>query len=276
MNKNNYHTHTARCYHASGKDEEYVKAAIKAGIKELGFSDHTPWHYNSSFKATMRMPESQLDDYIESIRYLKEKYKDQISILIGLECEYFERYMPWLEKMLKDKQIDYIILGNHYYETDELHQYFGSPVNEYYLKAYVDHCIKAIDTGLYSYIAHPDLVYYDKDSKLYQEEMSRLCAYAKEKDMPLEFNLLGFMSGRHYPNESFWKIASKYQNKAIIGFDAHSPDALLKDDIYQQAFNYLSSLDVELIDTIKTLKNKDNVLTNKKLLPFYKSVSDAD
>lgn len=254
MNKNNYHTHTTRCYHASGKDEEYVKAAIKAGIKELGFSDHTPWHYDSSFKATMRMPESQLDDYIESIRYLKEKYKDQISILIGLECEYFERYMPWLEKMLKDKQIDYIILGNHYYETDELHQYFGSPVNEYYLKAYVDHCIKAIDTGLYSYIAHPDLVYYDKDSKLYQKEMSRLCAYAKEKDMPLEFNLLGFMSGRHYPNESFWKIASKYKNKAIIGFDAHSPDALLKDDIYQQAFNYLSSLDVELIDTIQTLK----------------------
>ena len=59
---------------------------------------------NSSFKASMRMPECQLDDYIESIRYLKEKYKDQISILIGLECEYFERYMPWLEKMLEDKK----------------------------------------------------------------------------------------------------------------------------------------------------------------------------
>ena len=156
--------------------------------------------------------------------------------------------------MLKAKKIDYIILGNHYYKTDELHDYFGTPVDEFHLKAYVDQCIQAIDSGLYSYIAHPDLVYYDKDSKLYQEEMSRLCAYAKEKDMPLEFNLLGFMSGRHYPNESFWKIASKYQNKAIIGFDAHSPDALLKDDIYQQAFNYLSSLDVELIDTIKTLK----------------------
>ena len=36
MNKNNYHTHTTRCFHAIGKDEEYVKAAIKAGIKELG------------------------------------------------------------------------------------------------------------------------------------------------------------------------------------------------------------------------------------------------
>lgn len=97
MNKNNYHTHTTRCYHASGKDEEYVKAAIKAGIKELGFSDHTPWHYDSSFKATMRMPENQLDGYIESILSLKEKYKDQISILVGLECEYFEKYIPWLK-----------------------------------------------------------------------------------------------------------------------------------------------------------------------------------
>ena len=103
MNKNNYHTHTTRCYHASGKDEEYVKAAIKAGIKELGFSDHTPWHYDSSFKATMRMPENQLDGYIESILSLKEKYKDQISILVGLECEYFEKYIRYRIKYLFQK-----------------------------------------------------------------------------------------------------------------------------------------------------------------------------
>ena len=83
--------------------------------------------------------------------------------------------------MLKDKQIDYIILGNHYYETDELHQYFGSPVNEYYLKAYVDHCIKAIDTGLYSYIAHPDLVYYDKDSKLIKKKCHVYVLMLKKK-----------------------------------------------------------------------------------------------
>ncbi len=39
----NYHTHTERCYHASGEDKEYVEAAIKAGLKVLGFSDHCPW-----------------------------------------------------------------------------------------------------------------------------------------------------------------------------------------------------------------------------------------
>ena len=35
-----YHTHTSRCGHANGEDEEYVVNAIKAGIKRLGFSDH--------------------------------------------------------------------------------------------------------------------------------------------------------------------------------------------------------------------------------------------
>ena len=43
----NYHTHTARCMHAIGSEEEYILAAISAGYTELGFSDHTPWHYES-------------------------------------------------------------------------------------------------------------------------------------------------------------------------------------------------------------------------------------
>ena len=38
----NYHTHTTRCHHAVNSDEEYIQAAIEAGIKYLGFSDHAP------------------------------------------------------------------------------------------------------------------------------------------------------------------------------------------------------------------------------------------
>ncbi|HBC88850.1 MAG TPA: histidinol phosphate phosphatase, partial [Lentisphaeria bacterium] len=35
-----YHVHTYLCKHASGRPEEYVKAAIRSGISEIGFSDH--------------------------------------------------------------------------------------------------------------------------------------------------------------------------------------------------------------------------------------------
>ena len=76
MIKRNYHTHTYRCGHAIGTDEEYVKAAIESGIKILGFSDHAPWPNvdNRSHRMSMDM----LDDYIESINSLKEKYKEEI------------------------------------------------------------------------------------------------------------------------------------------------------------------------------------------------------
>ena len=40
MLKTNWHTHTKRCGHAKGTDEEYVLEAIAAGVKSLGFSDH--------------------------------------------------------------------------------------------------------------------------------------------------------------------------------------------------------------------------------------------
>ena len=39
----NYHTHTYRCRHAIGSEEEYIRKAIDGGLKVLGFSDHTPF-----------------------------------------------------------------------------------------------------------------------------------------------------------------------------------------------------------------------------------------
>ena len=40
MRKTNYHTHTARCMHACGSDEDYVRAAIANGYEVLGFSGY--------------------------------------------------------------------------------------------------------------------------------------------------------------------------------------------------------------------------------------------
>ena len=94
--KANYHTHTPRCKHATGTDELYVQAAIRAGFDTLGFSDHTPWPYHSNYVSGIRMELDQFSEYVTSLRNLKEKYRDQLNILIGLECEYFPRYMSWL------------------------------------------------------------------------------------------------------------------------------------------------------------------------------------
>ena len=63
--KTNYHTHTPRCKHAYGCEEEYIKSAIKAGFKTLGFSDHSPWpDVTDRMVSSIRMDALELEDYI--------------------------------------------------------------------------------------------------------------------------------------------------------------------------------------------------------------------
>lgn len=250
----NYHTHTVRCHHALDSEEDYIKAAIKAGYSELGFSDHTPWRYDSAFHSHMRMEENKLKGYVETLLRLREKYKDQISIKIGLECEYFPKYMDWLRQTLKDYPIDYIILGNHYDETDEYGMYFGWPLEKKQLTKYVDNCIAGMKTGLYSYLAHPDLANFNRFDSFYIQEMTRLCKAAKELDIPLEFNLLGFEEKRQYPNLTFFSIAKEIGNKVIIGTDAHESQSLLNQEIYQQGLQILKDLGIEPTEDIKFLR----------------------
>ena len=61
--RTNYHTHTTRCLHATGSDEEFVLSAIKGGYQELGFSDHTPWKYHTNYISDIRMTPEELPDY---------------------------------------------------------------------------------------------------------------------------------------------------------------------------------------------------------------------
>lgn len=259
MKKTNYHTHTKRCMHASGSDEDYVVKAIANGYEELGFSDHSPWNYKSDFVANMRMKLSQFDDYYASIASLKEKYKDQISIKIGLEVEYYPEYMNWLKQFLVEKKIDYIIFGNHYYKSDEDRIYFGTACgDETKLKQYVDEAIVGMETGLYSYLAHPDLFMRGRRifDELAKSESIRLCMAAKRLNIPLEYNLAGAeynerMKTVQYPHPEFWKIAASIGNVAIIGVDAHVPTALAHDKYRKAAIDTLSALGMEFADSIE-------------------------
>lgn len=38
----NYHTHTTRCGHAEGTEEEYILTALRCGYKVLGFLTTPP------------------------------------------------------------------------------------------------------------------------------------------------------------------------------------------------------------------------------------------
>ena len=82
MIKSNCHTHTQFC---DGKctAEEIVISAIERGFTSLGFSGHSPM----DFKNDWGMTEVKVPLYIEEISRLKEKYKDKIEIICGIELD---------------------------------------------------------------------------------------------------------------------------------------------------------------------------------------------
>lgn len=85
----NFHTHTARCRHARGTDREYVESAIRAGISVLGFSDHSPYYFPDGYYSGHRMRPEETEGYVNSLLSLREEYRNDITIYIGFEAEYY-------------------------------------------------------------------------------------------------------------------------------------------------------------------------------------------
>ena len=81
--KSNYHTHTYLC---DGKNppREMVERAVELGFSTLGFSGHQYSVQDSDYAMS---PISELR-YKDEILALKEEFKDQINIYLGIERDY--------------------------------------------------------------------------------------------------------------------------------------------------------------------------------------------
>lgn len=255
--KANYHTHTTRCNHATGSEAEYVQAAILRGLDTLGFSDHTPYLFPGDYYSTFRMKLFELEDYVRCITKLQQDYSGQIHLPIGLEAEYYPAFFPALLPRLQDAGIEYLILGQHFVDNEINAHYSGNPTGSTeILKKYCHQVMDAFQTGLFTYLAHPDLLNFHGDPSVYRKQMQLLCREAKACNIPLEYNLLGVATKRHYPNEAFWQIAAEEGNMVVIGCDAHDPKALSETVYEQTALKSLSKYGIIPMEVPKLIPIK--------------------
>lgn len=232
-----YHTHTYRCGHARGKDEEYVLASINKGLKVLGFSDHIFYpNFTGDNYPGVRGDYSLLDDYCASVLDLKEKYKKQIEIHLGFEAEYYEDYDWYYKELLETKKVEYLILGQHFIRENGITGAFlFNSQDSIGIKKYAYALVKGMETGYFSYVCHPDLYLsgYAEFDKTAEGIAHLIAQKSVELDIPLELNLGGFRRNfkgygtgecrYEYPNFDFWKIVASYGCKVLIGIDAHEP-----------------------------------------------------
>ena len=219
----NLHTHTVRCRHAWDTEEEYIAVAIDNGIKRLGFSDHTPYWFGCDYYSRFRMYPEQLPDYVDAVLSLREKHKNTIDIRLGLEAEYYPAYFPELMARLKDTPVEYLLLGQHFVGNEIGEHYSGkATADEEILRRYCKQVADAMYTGHFTYLAHPDLIHFTGDEKIYRRHMQTVCRAANDCNIPVELNFLGMREGRHYPVNLFWELAGEENCTVVLGCDAHS------------------------------------------------------
>ena len=251
MLKMNLHTHTTRCGHAVGTEREYIERAIAMGIQTMGFSDHAPMPFVGDYYSTFRMHVNQTKDYVDTLLALREEYKDRIQILIGFEAEYYPEVFPRFMDLVAQYPIDYLIQGQHFLGNEVDAPYSCTKTGDEALYAtYIEQVCCGMRTGAFSYLAHPDLMYFEGDEAIFRKHAVRLCECALETQTPLEINLLGLRDHRHYPDARFFKLAGEIGNKAVLGLDAHDPDCIDHSDCVERGRAFATQCGIEILEDI--------------------------
>lgn len=256
-----YHSHTTRCGHAYGTDREYVEAAIDAGFKVIGFSDHI--FFPGVQQPGMRGDFSQLEDYKQSVLSLQKTYQKDITIHLGFEAEYYPEFDAYYRSLFHKHGFDYLILGHHFrFKDGRFPVYYAAAKTPAILDEYASGIVRALQTNFFSYVAHPDLYMlgyvggWDEHAK---RTAHRICEAAKASNTPLELNL-GGVNGRGvmtiagetrypYPYAPFWEIAKQHDVTTIIGIDAHAPDQYGRKN-WKILYDIVDRYDLTLIDRL--------------------------
>ena len=250
MRKTNYHTHTYLCGHAVGKVEDYILKAIELNMEEIGFSDHNPVpnfmlsekERKENWTDQYMSLDSFTSEYLDDLKICKNKYGNQIKIYSGLECEYLPKFFKYYEFLRST--LDYLNLGMHYYVFNNKVYNTYESCNYDNVDGYFDTAIKAMESGLFRIMVHPDLFFFNYKDKngnhIFDEKLERLSRKlieaAIKNNVALEVNCGGIKNtikykpnatSWAYPRSEFFKIASQYKDlEIVIGIDAHDPNEL--------------------------------------------------
>lgn len=254
MQKFTYHCHTT---FSDGLNtvEEMVRKAVELGFTEIGISDHlevnknftkspereilllTGWgkdqktHFDEVKPAVMQ--------HISTIREVADKYP--IDVLVGLEVDFF-KYDGWLEEFNKfraDLDIDYLISGSHYTTSldDEIVFFVTSldkltkskEEHDHYVRTHFKNIIKAIESGVFSFVAHLDFIRWGLTvGELdFRDERMEVIETLAKTGTPTEINTKGIASiNDFYPAQ--WMLNEMKIRKipVVISDDAHHSDQL--------------------------------------------------
>ena len=111
-----YHSHHARCGHATGGLEDYVVAAHAAGMQRFGVSDHGPawWFDTDHALPRTQMAGSEFPRYIDEARAIADEWKGRLEVRVGVEADWIDGRADELASWVGHPGLDYALGSVHY------------------------------------------------------------------------------------------------------------------------------------------------------------------
>jgi len=237
MRYSNLHNHST---FSDGKfsAEENVLAAIEKNMLSIGFSDHS---YTDFDPNTYCMKKGVLPDYIAEINRLKEKYKDQIEIYLGIELDGYS--------VLEDRTpFDYILGCCHYVRKDgmqfgvdhdknwqirDVAAYFDGDYIAY-ARMYYDGYVESVRRDKPDVLGHFDLPtkfsLVDENDPVYRKMATEALIACLEVTPVIEMNTGAISRGYRktpYPAEYLFDEIKKHHGQITLGADSHHIDNLI-------------------------------------------------
>ncbi len=221
--------HTPLCRHASGGPEEYVAAAIAAGLDEIGISDHSPMPMEFD---DWRMKDAEFPAYLEWVETARRCGGSQLPVRLGLEVDWLSGGEAWIETLAARAPWDYFIGSIHYigewnFDNPSLKGRFSDYGTAAAWDRYWKLFAAATRSGFFQIMGHPDLIKKfghrpEGDLRRFYEPAIQAVADA---GIAIEINTAGLFKEvqEMYPALEFLEMAKSAGIPLTINSDAHAP-----------------------------------------------------
>jgi histidinol-phosphatase (PHP family) len=237
-----FHVHSNFSSDGKASLEDMIGQGIRLGLKTLCFTDHMDYDYPSEYKYSFQL---EIEDYLQKLELMKEKYKSQIEILTGIELGIQPQVIDRMNELVSKYSFDFIIGSVHVVDQ----------IDPYYLKYWengseedgIIKCFRAIKDGCESYsgfnvCGHIDyIVRYAPSTKLkyneysysyYADVLDEILKTLLKHGKGIEVNTSGYKYGLGHPHPKT-EVLKRYKELGgeiiTIGSDAHLPEHLCFD-----------------------------------------------
>ncbi len=230
------HNHTSFS-HAKNTVAEMFASGREKGLEIHGFSEHSPrpagYDYPTEYREALTRG---FPLYVEQVSELARKHPGEV--LLGIEVDWFEDEVPFVERVLAEYPFDYAIGGIHFLKRWGFDfqaadwEAMDTPARFAAYEAYYATMTKMAEAGLFQIVAHPDLIkLFTRDTfaawlELPQsrEQVRRALGAVGEAGMALEISSAGLrkVCAEIYPCPTVMTIAAELGLPVTLGSDAHN------------------------------------------------------